>query len=146
MKDKKLFALSESIAENEKWIALLIPYLEQADSVEFNILYDPTNLNQEIESLKPDLIEEGERTDKIYPSGNFRRYRLSERVRKFILSKPYKDWSNYQFEDLSLMKDGAEILATITHVNYVFAQMNEEERNEFNEQGYEFGQLQEIEK
>ncbi|MCX2742022.1 hypothetical protein [Pontibacter anaerobius] len=144
MKDIKLFALSESIAENEKWIALLIPYLEQADSVEFNTLYDPTNLNQELESLKSDLIEEGERSDKIYPSGIYRRYRLSERVRKFILSKPYKDWSNYQFEDLSLMKDGAEILATITHENYVFAQMTEEERKEFNEKGYEFGLLQEI--
>lgn len=144
MKDKKLFALSESIAENEKWIAILTHYLEQADSAEFNTLYDPTNLNQELESLKADLTEEGERTDKIYPSGIYRRYRLSERVREFILSKPYKDWSNYQFEDLSLMKDGAEILATITHENYVFAQMTEEERKEFNEKGYEFGQLQEI--
>ncbi|WP_299708706.1 hypothetical protein [uncultured Pontibacter sp.] len=146
MKDKNLFALSESIAENEKWIALLTHYLEQADSVEFNTLYNPTKLNQELESLKSDLIEEGERRDKIYPNGMFRRYRLSEKVREFILSKPYKDWRNYQFEDLSLMRDGAEILATITHENYVFAQMTEEERKQFNEQGYEFGLLQEIEK
>src|SRR5690606_39204492 len=99
MKDKKLFALSESVAENEKWIVLLTYYLVQADSVEFNTLYDQNNLNQELKSLEPDLIEEGERTDKIYPSGIFRRYRLSERVKEFIISKPYKDWKNYQFED-----------------------------------------------
>ncbi len=146
MKDKKLFALSESIADNQKWIKLLSTYLEQADFVEFNTLYDSTNLNPELEALKPDLVEQGRRSDKIYSSGIFRRYKLSSRVKDFILSKPYKDWNNYQFEDLSLLKDGTEILATITHENYVFAQMFEQERVELNKQGFEFGELRDIEK
>ncbi|MCC9166964.1 hypothetical protein [Pontibacter harenae] len=146
MIEKNLFALSESIDDNEKWITLLSSYLERADFVEFNILYDSTNLHPELEALKSDLIEEGERTDKIYASGVFRRYMIKDIMKDFILSKPYKSWNNYHFEDLSLIKDGTEILATITQKNYVFAQLTEEERKELNEQGFEFGELQEFKK
>jgi hypothetical protein len=139
-----LFALSESIVTDERWFELLNTYLEKADFAEFNLLYDSLELIQEIEVIEPDLIEESERKNKIYSSGTSRRYRLTERVKKFILSKSYKDWSNYQLEDLSLIKDNVEILATITHENYVFAQMNEEERERLNEQGYDFGVLHNI--
>lgn len=143
MKYKKHFALSESIADNQQWLILLSIYLEQADFAEFNVLYSPTNLNPELEALEPDLVEAGKRSDKFYASGDFRRYRLSPRVKEFILSKPYNAWRNYQFEDLSLLKDGTEILATITHENYIFACMSEQERADLNVQGFEFGALQE---
>jgi hypothetical protein len=141
MKKENLFALSESIASNEKWIGLLNLYFERVDFAEFNILYDSLELNPELEAIEPDLIEEVERKNKIYSSGISRRYRLTDRVKRFILSKPYKDWNNYQLEDLSLIKDGVEILATITHENYVFAQMSDEERARLNEKGYDFGEL-----
>ncbi|SFG62987.1 hypothetical protein [Pontibacter chinhatensis] len=143
MKNKKHFALSESIADNKQWLILLNAYLGQADFAEFNVLYDPTNLLPELEALEPDLVEAGKRSDKFYASGSFRRYRLSPRVKDFILSKPYNAWRNYQFEDLSLLKDGTEILATITHENYIFARMSEQERAELNRQELEFGALQE---
>lgn len=142
MKYKKRFALSESIADNQQWLTLLNIYLEQVDFVEFNVLYDPSN--PELEALEPDLVEAGKRSNKFYASGDFRRYRLSLRVKGFILSKPYNAWRNYQFEDLSLLKDGTEILATITHENYVFARMSKQERTALNKQGLGFGALQEI--
>ncbi|MEJ8755712.1 hypothetical protein WG947_01780 [Pontibacter sp. H259] len=138
------FALSESIVSDKKWYDLLNTYLEKADFAEFNILYDSRKLNPELESLEPDLVEELERKNKIYSSRMSRRYRLSDRVKKFILSKPYKDWNNYQFEDLSLIKNGIEIFATITHENYIFAQMSDEERDRLNEQGYDFRELHNI--
>ncbi|PTX22267.1 hypothetical protein C8N40_10189 [Pontibacter mucosus] len=144
MKNKKRFALSESIADNQKWLILLNIYLEQADFAEFNVLYDPSNLLPELEALEQDLVEAGKRNDKFYASGTSRKYRLSSRVKDLILSKPYNAWRNYQFEDLSLLKDGMEILATITHENYIFARMSEQERAELNGQGFEFGALQEI--
>ncbi len=144
MKYKKRFALSESIADNQQWLTLLNIYLEQADFVEFNVLYDPSNPEPELEALEPDLVEAGIRSDKFYASGDFRRYRLSPRVKDFILSKSYNAWQNYQLEDLSLLKDGMEILATITHENYIFARISEQERTALNRQGLEFGALQEI--
>jgi hypothetical protein len=47
---------------------------------------------------------------------------------------------------LSLIKDGEEIMATITHENYVFAKMTEKERNNLNMSGFEFGEPQELKK
>ncbi|MER2996885.1 hypothetical protein [Pontibacter populi] len=138
------FALSESIVSDEKWYDLLNTYLEKADFAEFNILYDSAKLNPELEFLEPDLVEELESKNKTFSSGISRRYRLTDRVNKFILSKSYKDWYNYQFEDLSLIKNGIEIFATITHENYIFAQMSDDERDKLNGQGYDFGELHNI--
>ncbi|MGB3777603.1 MAG: hypothetical protein WA960_04545, partial [Tunicatimonas sp.] len=96
------YAVTESVDEDDKWLALLNAKLEGADHVEFNTLFDSHNLAPGLESLKPDLVREGRRKDKIYPSGIFRRYRLTNRLREFVLSKRYNSWRNYQFEDLSL--------------------------------------------
>lgn len=132
------YSISENINE-EKWTYLLSSRMREADAVEFNILYQPNKLQIELAELEPYLILKGKRKDKIYISGEFRRYRLSSEVKEFIFSKSYKSWYNYQFEDLSLLKNETEVLATITHENYVILLMTEEERQELNAQGFDFG-------
>jgi hypothetical protein len=140
------YALTETLDDNTKWLELLTDKLSNAEFVEFNVLYRQNRFNPEIEELEGELINEGKRKDKVYPSGSYRRYRLTEKVKKFILAKEYQSWLNYQIEDLSLIKDGKEILATITHENYIFILATEEERLQWNTRGFDFGELFELQK
>ena len=94
--------------------------------------------------LKIDLVAEGKRKDKIYASGKFRRYKITDSIKNFVWHKEYLTWKNYQFEDLSLLKNNVEILATITHENYIFISISEQERVFLNEKGYDFGELFEL--
>ncbi|NDK56018.1 hypothetical protein [Pontibacter fetidus] len=80
MKKEILYALTESINNDRSWFNLLNTYLEKAEFVEFNVLYDSTKLNSELDTLEPYLVGELERKDKIYSSGTSRRYRLNDRA------------------------------------------------------------------
>ena len=141
----KKYALLENLQDNKKWLDLLNIYIDKADFVEFNTLFDPQKLNPEIQAIESDLVEKGTRQGKIFSSGIFQRFKLIEKVKNFILSRQYQDWQNYQFEDLSLLNGKIEILATITHENYIFALMDEQQRKYLLENGFDFGDLQELE-
>ena len=138
------YSLMDSFKNHEKWLELLRLKMKEADYVEFNTLYAYNDLLPELAALKEDLVSEGRRKNKIYPSGKYRRYRLTEKMKDFIFSRSYTSWSGYQFEDLSLLKGEVEILASITHENYIFIQTTEEERKELNKAGYDFGELFEL--
>ena len=142
--DNMKYSLTESLKAHDKWVELLTEKMKEAEYVEFNTLYDYSNLLPELEDLKSELVEEGRRKDKIYPSGKYRRYKLTSKLKDFILSKKYDSWANYQFEDLSLIKNEKEILATITHENYIYIMTTDEERKEFNKRGFDFGELFEL--
>lgn len=135
------YALSDSLKNHLKWLELLKLKMQEAEYVEFNTLFAYNDLIPELEALKVDLIAEGRRKDKLYASGKFRRYNLTQRMKDFLLSKSYASWSGFQFEDLSLLKGNKEILATITHENYIFILTTEEERKKLNEAGFDFGEL-----
>lgn len=140
---KEKYALTETVKDNQLWFELLKSKIKESDYAEFNLLYRK-DLLPEIKKLENHLVDKGSRQDKIYVSGEFRRYELTDEVIEFIVSKPYKKWNNYQLEDLSLIKNNIEVLATITHENYIFVRMTEEERIRYNSKGYEFGELFEI--
>lgn len=124
--------------DNDKWSFLLDYAFERADAVEFNVLYLKKKFPQEIDSLSCDIIGEGRRKDKIYVSGDYIRYRLSEELKRFIKSKEYKDWKNFDLEDISFLKYDEEFLATITHENYIIIQATEEHRDILNKKGFNF--------
>jgi len=138
------YALTETLTDHNMWIELLKMKWNEAEFVEFNTLFKYDLLNLELEELKIDLVAEGKRKDKIYASGKFRRYKITDSIKNFVWHKEYLTWKNYQFEDLSLLKNNVEILATITHENYIFISISEQERVFLNEKGYDFGELFEL--
>ncbi|MBK8634829.1 MAG: hypothetical protein IPN72_15180 [Saprospiraceae bacterium] len=138
------YALTETLTDPNMWIELLKMKWNEAEFVEFNTLFKYDLLNLELEELKIDLVAEGKRKDKIYASGKFRRYKITDSIKNFVWHKEYLTWKNYQFEDLSLLKNNVEILATITHENYIFISISEQERVFLNEKGYDFGELFEL--
>ena len=130
----------ESITNNDqdKWLILLEYAYNIADQVEFNILFSDAGLDELLTELSQDLAQKGKRKDKIYRSGEFVRYRLSDRLKGFIQSKKYSDWHSFYFEDISFLKDGEEFFATITHENFVIIRLTENERINFNKRGFHF--------
>ena len=137
---KTKYYLDESLKDldNDKWEYLLDFAFDRADQIEFNIL----NSNKDLACLKTELsddfVETGNRKDKIYSSGKFIRYRLSDDMKQFVKSKNYRDWYNFVFEDISFLKDGLEFFATITHENYVILQLTTEQKDTFNKKGFDF--------
>jgi hypothetical protein len=124
--------------DNEKWDFLLDYAFERADFVEFNIFYSNQELTPEIDALDSDLVGKGRRKNKKYVSGDYLRCRMSDKLKRFIKSKKYKDWNNYNLEDISFLKDDNEFLATITHENYIIIQTTEKQREVLNENGFNF--------
>ena len=127
-----------TINSNEKWQYLLSLVVTECDHVAFNVL------QKNFESvLEKDLINEAEtlnykKNEKIYSSGKQLLFPLNEKVLKFINSKEYNEWKNFCIEDPSFMKDGKEILATITHENYIIMLLSEKQRVMLNSKGFEF--------
>lgn len=130
----------ESLKDDDydKWLFLLDYAFNKADQVEFNILYFNNDLNTILQNLADDFILQGKRTDKIYQSGQFIRYRLSDSLKKFVQSKKYSEWNFFVFEDISFLKGGKEFFATITHENYIIIRLTEEELFYFNKIGFNF--------
>ena len=122
------------------WLLILEHYISNSDYVEFNQLFDYDDNYAELLTLESDLVGKNIKEDKLY-NFNSVRYNLSENVVKFILSKNYKDWYNYIYEDISFRKANREIFGTITHHNYIVAEMSEKERELFNMSGFNFAQI-----
>lgn len=124
---------------NSSWTSLLDKFLSVGDAVEFNVLYKNEVLNEILDKYSTELIETGRRRNKIYPSGTFVRFTLSQSIRYFIFSKSYHSWRNFCLEDISILKDGQEILATITHENYIFLIGTPPDQiNDINNLGFQF--------
>jgi hypothetical protein len=127
----------ESIDGNG-WTKLLMTYLSSADAIEFNILYSSKELDNILSNFESGIIEIGRRKNKIYPSGQFVRFKVSEQIKDFILSKKYHFWNSFCLEDISILKNGMEILATITHENYIYVTGTPEEIEKINSLGFKF--------
>ncbi len=110
-----------------------------ADHVEFNILYkDEKELEAKIKIIKDDLIYRGKRSDKIYRSGEYIRFRLTDKVKDFVRQRGIIGWTNTQLEDISFLRQNFEFLGTISHENYIILQMTEDERSSWNKKGFNF--------
>ncbi len=125
--------------QNSKWSYLLDYVISTSDVVEFNILKKSYNSAPEIRAILCDMLSVGKREDKLYSSGKCISFKLTDKVIQFIKSKEYLDWVNYYFEDISFLKNGREILFTITHENYVAMLLSKDEKEHLNKKlGYNF--------
>jgi hypothetical protein len=76
---------------------------------------------------------------KIYKSGTAHRFELKKPVKDFILSKDFTDWKHSFFEDISFFNsEETELLATVSHENYIIKLLTEEERTQLREKGIDF--------
>ena len=121
------------------WIKLLDRFFPVGDAVEFNVLNNDEQLKHILDKFEADIIEIGFRKDKIYPRGKFVRFEISSSIKEFIYSKRYKSWKGFCLEDISILKDGKEILATITHENYIYIMGTSSQVDEINSLGFQFG-------
>jgi hypothetical protein len=137
--DHKYF-IDETISkkDNDKWLKILEFAFERADGVEFNILKSDNELQKILAKFQDDFIEKNRRKNKIYANGKFIRFKLSDRLKEFVKSKKISTWKNYCLEDISLLNGSTEILATITHENYIYLLLTELEAEDFNNQGFNF--------
>ena len=141
MEDKDLKYYCDDTLKNEdvaQWNYLLDYAFAKADAVEFNILYTNSELPEEIKALLSDLIERGEEGKKIYPSGEYLRFKLTKKVKDFIKSKQNREWYNYFLEDISFLKENKEFLATVTHENQIVLQATRLQIEEWNKHGFNF--------
>jgi len=137
--DSKKYFVDSSFKkfDQDKWLYLLNKLMPLSEFVEFNILIEEEFENF-VKEYKNDLIEIGKKKNKVYASGSYARFRLSENIKEFILERDYPDWNCLFLEDISLIADEVEILSTITHENYVILFITVPEANEYNKQGFDF--------
>lgn len=128
----------DQIKEDDKWSFLLNLYLPTSNSIEFNVLMLNDDLVELLTQFHSDFIARGKRKDKIYSSGEFVRFKLSDDLKRYIKSKTFKDWYNYCLEDMSLLKEEKELLASITHEEQVYLLLSEDEAQNLNTLGYNF--------
>jgi hypothetical protein len=124
--------------EKNKWEYLLDYIFNQADQVEFNILRHNEPVPTEISAISDDLIGFDKRKNKIYYRRTSVKYSLTNQVKAFIKSKQYQEWHNYYYEDMSFLLHSQEILATITHEDYVIMMLTKEQKIELTNLGYDF--------
>ncbi len=141
MTDKSLkYYCDESLKDDEsvKWTYLLDYAFGNADEVEFNILDSDDELEKITSDFSDYITNKGKRKNKIYASGQFIRFKLTEKVKEFIKDKSYADWAGKNLEDISFLKNGKEFFATISHENYVILQMTEQQKTDLNNKGFNF--------
>lgn len=124
--------------DNYTWTRLLNRFIGIGDAIEFNILYHDNNLKNILDKFKVDFLETGRRKNKIYSRGKYVRFKMSTEVKEFIFSKTYKSWKNFCLEDISILKDGEELFATITHENCIYITGTQNEIDEINSIGFKF--------
>ena len=135
------FWCDESVGRKDKdKIEHILDYaFNLADEVEFNILYSgDRELLNAIEQIQSDVIQRGQRFDKIYTGVEFVRFRLTDKVKSFVKTKGLFGWTNTQLEDISFLRAGFEFLGTVSHENHLILQMTDEQRKTFNENGFNF--------
>jgi hypothetical protein len=130
---------------NEKWLSLIDLVLLEADEIEFNIFHPKKQLVSFINNWREEFIERGRGKDKIYSSGEYIRFKLSDRLREFVLSIKIKEWNNYGLEDVSLIRNEIEILATITHESYIYLLTTDVQADKLNSMGFNLRQTEELE-
>jgi hypothetical protein len=138
--DKNPFYLDRSLKKDydDKWEYLLSIAFIDAEEVAFNITFQKIELSNRIKDLFPDLVFRGKDVNRFYGTGKTLRFKLTDRLKRFIKSKSYNDWYNFELEDISFYKDGKEFFCTITHEDYVILQMDENLRNDLNNKGFSF--------
>ena len=103
-----------------------------AQVVEFIQLYLNEQLPVELEWLNEFRVN-SIAEQKIYKSGSQHRFKLTKPIKDFVLNKDFQDWRNSFFDS-----DEIELLATVSHENYIIKLLTEDERTQLKEKGIDF--------
>jgi hypothetical protein len=66
------------------------------------------------------------------------RFLLTPEVIIEVKNKTYQEWDNYDSEDPAFYQENILLLGTITHEDLVVVLLNEKDRGELNNQGFDF--------
>ena len=133
--EEVIYYCDESPKTKEKWYLILTEAFSKADAIGFNV----HNKENEFWQLDSELIEKNVSKRRIYNSGrDFYLYKPSNKVKTIVQSKDFLYWALGTFEDISFWEDGVEIFSTISHENYLIARLTSEQRNHWNNLGFDF--------
>jgi hypothetical protein len=132
---KKYFLFEPETNINKHWEYLLSIIIDQADFVEFNILWHDWMMQKEFILLRKFKVEEFENRKKIFMSNKSVRYKLTPEVKEFVLSKKFSDWQHHFVEDPSFLRKGKEFIACRSNKGRICLLLSEPERLFLIEQG-----------
>ncbi|WP_188816312.1 hypothetical protein [Hymenobacter cavernae] len=111
-----------------KWSRILMYALDNSNEILFNILFEGKEFTDIINYLRESILGIYNIAPKIYNSGKVIRLALNEDTKRFILDKKWAEWKGFPLEDVSFIKDDIELVATITHEDYILINLTDEEK------------------
>lgn len=133
MKKYFLFEPEENI--DKHWDILINLIINQAEFIEFNILWNDWLFQKEFILLRKFKVGEYEKKKKIFQSNKSVRYKNTEEIKKWVLSKKFSDWKDHYIEDPSFIRKDIEFLASRSNKNRIALLLSEPEREYLISQG-----------
>lgn len=133
MKKYFLFEPEENI--DKHWDLLINLVINQAEFIEFNILWHDWMLQKEFIILRKFKIKEYEKRKKIFSSNKSVRYKNTPEIKEWILSKSFSYWKNHYVEDPSFIRKDIEFLACRSNKDRIAILISEQEREYLISQG-----------
>jgi hypothetical protein len=112
--------VTDRLEIKSSWPKLLDFFYDKADMLSFNVLYHDQDFEKIKEHLSSSISKDPTPKPKLYESGTTLRLTPDDLVRGFLFSKGYSDWEGFCLEDMSFWEEGIEVMATITHEDYIF--------------------------
>ncbi len=126
MKKYYLFEPKNNI--DDYWQILLNLVIDQADFIEFNILWNDWMLQKEFINLRKHKEKEYENRKKLFLSNKQVRYKNCPEIKEYLLSKNFSDWQHHYLEDPSLIRKDLEFLACRSNKGRIVLLISEQER------------------
>jgi hypothetical protein len=133
MKKYFLFEPEENI--DRHWGLLINLVINQAEFVEFNILWHDWMMQKEFILLRKYKVKEYEKRKKIFGSNKSVRYKNTSEIKEWVLSKNFSYWRNHFVEDPSFIRKDIEFLACRSNKDRIAILISEQEREYLISQG-----------
>lgn len=132
---KKYFLFEPENNINKYWDLLINLVIDQAEYIEFNILWNDWMLQKEFIKLRKYKEKEFEKRKKLFLSNKSVRYKNTPEFKEYFLSKKFTDWQHHYIEDPSFIRKGVEFLACRSNKGRIVLLISEEEREYLISQG-----------
>lgn len=132
---KKYFLFEPENNIDEYWRILLNMVIDQADYIEFNVLWNDWMMQKEFIQLRKFKVKEFEKRKKLFMSNKSVRYKNTPEIKEYLLSKKFSDWRHHYLEDPSLIRKEVEFLSCRSNKGRIVLFISEEERKYLISQG-----------
>jgi hypothetical protein len=142
---KKYFLFEPENNIDEYWRILLDMVIDQADYIEFNVLWNDWMMQKEFIQLRKFKVKEYEKRKKLFISNKSVRYKNSPEMKEYLLNKKFSDWRHHYLEDPSLIRKEIEFLSCRSNKGRIVLFISEEERKYLISKGLDIWfELQEV--